>query len=157
MRRRVPRTLVGVALATALLAGASVTAGVLALPREAGAHVLDQSLAATSLSNFKVDVYRVSCATGTASLTANVRDRGGVEGVRLSVQVLKASGTPAASITAPDGGGSASVIVGGGAGTYFVLVTRSGGGSSESYRTVIDCRASNGTYTSHSVTLIQNQ
>jgi hypothetical protein len=112
-----------------------------------------------SLGNlpFATDVYHVLCGAGTSRLNADVRDLGGVDGIRLSVCVNDSGGNPAHCTIAPDGSFSSSVPVVGGVGAYYVTISRSPFSAFEQYQTNIQCRNAAGGLTVTTPVLVQNE
>lgn len=104
------------------------------------------------------DVYAVICPLTTATIRARVRDNGGVDGVRLTVQVINPQGD-ARTATAVDGGLSALVSLGGGGpGNYLVTISRSQVGGLENYQVGMDCYTAGGaSIAGTEAVLVQNQ
>ncbi len=112
------------------------------------------------------DVYGVVCGVGTASIRANVRDLGGVDGVRFNVQVVRPFNIgplqllSATSRTGPDGANSLFTTLVGPRDTYFVLIDKTGATApgAGDYSSVIECRDAGGVVTTVGAPLqIQNQ
>ena len=103
------------------------------------------------------DVYHVHCFSPAARLFADVKDRGGVDGIRFNVNVMDSGGNPAQGITAPDGGLSFLISATGGPGAYYILISKSAFGTVENYDSFMQCRNSSGGNVTTTVTLVQNQ
>ena len=89
------------------------------------------------------DVYAVTCPAGTVTMRANVDDNGGVDNVRLTVQVINPQGRAITAFTAVDNGVSPTVSLGGGPGNYLVTISKSQPAGTllliEGYNTFMDC------------------
>jgi hypothetical protein len=68
------------------------------------------------------DVWKLACPSNTAKVEADVNDRGGVDGVSLTVLLLRASTGKTSLKRSPDGGTSVFANLTGGPGTYYVII-----------------------------------
>lgn len=127
-----------------------MTAG---LGSNAGAHTESASLGATKAA---VDLYEVSCATGTASLQAQVKDFAPVRGPKVSVQIIKGTAaTNSADAIDADAAYSPLVSLAGGEGQYYVSVSKTGL-AAEAYILEYHCMSSTGGHTDTSISTLQN-
>lgn len=125
----------------AICAMASLFVG-LGVSLQAHADVFSSGLLGTP--PISTDVYGVTCPIGTHEMRANVDDNGGVDGVRLTLQVINPHRDAITAFTAVDNGLSPTVsLAGGGAGNYLVTISKSQPAltilESEAYSAFMDC------------------
>lgn len=109
------------------------------------------------------DVYGVTCPLGTVTMRAAVDDNGGVDNVRLTVQVINPQGDATTAFTAVDNGLSATAtLAGGGPGNYLVTISKSQPSGTvllvENYLANMDCfNAAGAPFPGNQALLVQNQ